>query len=147
MNNKLSVFKEIVISILILTMFSVLVFSGCKQGEEVENGSGAEEEPGEEEPGNGNGTEEPGEGPGSGDEDIINAFNELLDEGAKSYQLISFIDENATEISPEGFDILLEKLEMVQKEDIQYYTDLLLFEDDWQNRLAAIFQGDIGSED
>jgi hypothetical protein len=146
MNNKFSIFKEIIVGILILAMLLVLVFSGCKPEQEVNNGSGTEEEPGEEEPDSGTGTEEPGEETGNGDEDIINAFNKLLDQGARSYQVISFIDENMTEISPEGFDILLEKLEMVQKEDIQYYTDLL-FEDDWQNRLNAIFHRDIESED
>lgn len=104
------------------------------------------QESGEEEPGNGHGTGEPGEEPDAGDEDIINTFNELLDEGVRSYQLISFIDEKMTEISPEGYDILLEKLEMAQKEDIQYYTDLL-FEDDWQNKLNTIFRRDIESED
>jgi hypothetical protein len=146
MNNKFTVFKEIFVGILILVMLAVLVFSGCKPEQEVSNGSGTGEEAGEEGPENGSGTEEPGEEPGAGDENIINAFNELFDEGARSYQLISFIDKNMTEISPEGYDILLEKLEMVQKEDIQYYTDLL-FEDDWQNRLNAIFNGDIESQD
>jgi hypothetical protein len=146
MNNKLSVFKQIIVGILVLPMLVVLVFSGCKNGQKIDNGSGTEEEPGVEQPGNGPGTEEPGEGPGSSDEDIISAFDELLDEGVRSYQLISFIDENTTEISPEGFDILLEKLEMVQKENIQYYTDLL-FEDDWQNRLNAVFSRDIESKD
>ncbi|HEY4662626.1 MAG TPA: hypothetical protein VIH07_02990, partial [Candidatus Humimicrobiaceae bacterium] len=127
-------------------MLSVLAFPGCKPEQEVDNnGSGTGGEPGEEEPGSGPGTEEPGEEPGTGDEDIINTFNELLDEGARSYQLISIIDENMTEISPEGYDILLEKLEMVQKEYIQYYTDLL-FEDDWQSRLNDIFNRDIESE-
>jgi len=147
MNNKFSVFKEVIVGILMLVVLLVLVFSGCKPLQEADNGTGTEEESGEEEPGNGPDTGEPGEEEVAGDEDIISAFNQLLDEKARSYQLISFIDENMTEISPEGFDILLEKLEMVQKEDIQYYTDLLLFEDDWQSRLAAIFQGDIGSED
>jgi len=132
--------------LLTLIMLSVLAFPGCKPEQEVDNnGSGTGGEPGEEEPGSGPGTEEPGEEPGTGDEDIINTFNELLDEGARSYQLISIIDENMTEISPEGYDILLEKLEMVQKEYIQYYTDLL-FEDDWQSRLNDIFNRDIESE-
>jgi len=148
MNIKSTGLKIIIASILILTMLVILIFSGCKPEQEVDNNeAGIEEEPGEEEPGDEPGTEEEPDGEtGTGDEDIINAFNELLDQGTRSYQLISFIDENMAEISSEGFDILLEKLEMVQEEDIQYYTDLLS-EDDWQNKLNAIFHRDIGSED
>ncbi|MFA5015438.1 MAG: hypothetical protein WC549_07860 [Actinomycetota bacterium] len=148
MNNKFSVLKEIIVGILILAMLPVLIFSSCKPEQEIDNDeSGSEEEPGTEEPGDKSDIDEEPDGKtGTGEEDIINAFNELLDQGSRSYQLISFIDDNMAEISPEGFDILLEKLEMVQKEDIQYYTDLL-FEDDWQNKLNVIFYRDIESED
>ncbi|MDD5622393.1 MAG: hypothetical protein PHQ09_04425, partial [Actinomycetota bacterium] len=148
MNCKFSVFKEIIAGILILTMLPVLIFSGCKPEQEVNNGEpGTEQEQGMEKPGDEPGTDEEPDGKtGTGEEDILNAFNELLDQDLRSYQLISFIDENTVKISPEGFDILLEKLEMAQKEDIRYYTDVL-FEDDWQNKLNAIFHRDIESED
>jgi hypothetical protein len=83
---------------------------------------------------------------GAGDEDVIRAFNGLLDGKARSYQLISFIDENTGKISAAGLDILLEKLEMTQKADREYYMNLL-FEDDWQDKLNMIFNHDIDAED
>jgi hypothetical protein len=83
---------------------------------------------------------------GAGDEDVIKAFNDLLDSKARSYQLISLIDENMGKISAAGMDILLEKLETVQKADREYYTNLL-FKDDWQNKLNMIFDHDIEAKD
>ena len=77
---------------------------------------------------------------------IMKDFDELLISQARSYQVVSFIDQNIYKMSPRNADIVLEKLEYIQKNDKQFYTDLLL-EDDWQSKLNDIFNNDIEIKD
>ncbi len=77
---------------------------------------------------------------------IMKDFDELLTSEARPYQVILFIDENISNISPENAGLMLERLESIQKNYKQFYTDLL-FEDDWQIKLADIFNHDIEIKD
>lgn len=78
--------------------------------------------------------------------DIMRDFNDLLDTGAKSHEIVSFIDDNISRAAPESADFMLEKLEYIQRDDMQFYTDLL-FEGDQQQKLNAVFNRDIDRED
>ncbi|MHB1347881.1 MAG: hypothetical protein ACYCXK_10375 [Candidatus Humimicrobiaceae bacterium] len=77
---------------------------------------------------------------------IMKDFEELLISQARSYQVILFIDQNINKMSSQNADIILEKLEYIQKNDKQFYTDML-FEDDWQAMLNDIFNNDIEIKD
>lgn len=77
---------------------------------------------------------------------IMRDFEQLTASEAKPYEVILFIDENIGTVSKEDADIMLEKLEHIQKNYIQFYTDLL-FEDDWQGKLNMMFNRDMESGD
>lgn len=77
---------------------------------------------------------------------IMEYFDKLLTSQVRSYQVVLFINENISKVTPANADFMLEKLEYVQKNDKQFYTDLL-FEDDWQGKLNMIFHRDIESKD
>ncbi|MHB1376406.1 MAG: hypothetical protein ACYCXB_03170 [Candidatus Humimicrobiaceae bacterium] len=77
---------------------------------------------------------------------IMKDFDELLIGKVRSHQVILFIDQNIYKMSSHNADIMLEKLEYIQKNDKQFYTDLL-FEDDWQTKLNNIFNNDIEIKD
>jgi len=85
-------------------------------------------------------------GPSSNQAVIMQDFDKLLAGQARSYQVILFIDENIGKVQSANADLMIEKLEYLQKNDIQYYTDLL-FEDDWQGKLNTIFNRDINISD
>lgn len=77
---------------------------------------------------------------------VIRQFDKLMADGAESYEVISFIDKNISKVEPDNADLMLEKLEYIQRNDIQFYTDRL-FEDEWQQKLNMIFTQDIEIKD
>lgn len=79
-------------------------------------------------------------------EAIMKDFDKLLANEVRSYQVVLFIDENISKVSFTNADLMLEKLEYIQKSDRQFYTDLL-FEGDWQQQLNKIFNRDIEIKD